>query len=161
MTARWEIAEQKANELTAGLIAPPVPVIDIAEQAGVDVIFADFEQHSRNVSGFCDFSGARLFVNKDDISVRQTFTIAHELGHWLLHRDQFLQEPDKYAVLPRFSEPERNPVEQEANHFAACLLVPIRLLRPVIEVPTARLSSIFGVSRLMMDWRVKNVLVRS
>lgn len=156
-STRWELAESKANELTSDLVAPPVPVIEIAEESGVDVVFADFGEHSKAVSGFCDFKGATLYVNKDDIIERKTFTIAHELGHWLLHREKFIAEPDTYAVLPRFSAPERNPVEQEANHFAANLLVPRRFLMPVIDVPTAQLAHIFGMSRLMMDYRVKNV----
>jgi Zn-dependent peptidase ImmA (M78 family) len=157
-TARWSLAEKQADDLTKNLVAPPVPVIEIAEQSGVDVVFANFGEHTSTVAGFCDFAESKLFVNRDDATERQTFTIAHELGHWLLHRDKFLADPENYSVLPRFSEPVKNPVEQEANHFAANLLVPKRFLVPVITVPTARLAAIFGVSRLMMDFRVNNVL---
>lgn len=155
---RWGHVERKANELTAPYSAPPIPVHEIAENNGVNVVFADFGRHAEEVSGFCDFTGKRLYVNRDDSPRRQAFTMAHELGHWLLHRDIFTEDPDRYPVLPRFSDPNReDPLEKEANRFAACLLVPERLLRPVIGAPITALADVFGVSRTMMEFRVKNV----
>lgn len=155
---RWHLAESKANELTKNISAPPIPVYEIAESSGVNVVFVDFGAHAESVSGLCDFEAARIYVNKDDSTQRQTFTMAHELGHWLLHKELFLDDPDSYPVLPRFANPDsKNPLEKEANKFAACLLVPSRLLRPVREAPPATLAKIFGVSRLMMEYRLKNV----
>jgi Zn-dependent peptidase ImmA (M78 family) len=158
MRPRWELAERKANELATPFSSPPIPVLEIAEQNGANVIFADFGKNSEKVSGFCDFNSSRLYVNKDDSTERQSFTIAHELGHWILHRSVFLADPSKYAVLPRFSDPNKDDLcEKEANKFAACLLVPDRLIRPVRSAPIAKLASIFRVSRTMMEFRVKNL----
>ncbi|AUQ49920.1 hypothetical protein PhaeoP83_01646 [Phaeobacter inhibens] len=158
MRPRWNLAENRANELTQDLSAPPIPVYEIAESSGVNVVFVDFGEHAESVSGLCDFNAARIYVNRDDSTERQTFTMAHELGHWLLHRDIFINDPDAYPVLPRFAKPDsKNPLEKEANKFAACLLVPNRLLRPVKDAPVAVLARIFGVSRLMMEYRLKNV----
>ncbi|UWQ21893.1 ImmA/IrrE family metallo-endopeptidase [Jannaschia sp. W003] len=133
-------------------------MLEIAERSGVNVVFEDFAAHSEKVSGFCDFENARLYVNADDMPERQSFTIAHELGHWLLHRNFYLDHPDEYPVLPRFTDPNRgDPKEKEANKFAACLLVPERLLQPVKGAPVSSLASVFGVSRTMMEWRIKNI----
>jgi Zn-dependent peptidase ImmA (M78 family) len=155
---RWDMAEQEANRLSAPFSAPPIPVHEIAELSGVNVVFADFGKHAEAVAGFCDFKARRLYVNAKDALVRQSFTIAHELGHWVLHRDVFLRDPSRYPVLPRFAEPDQNdPLEKEANKFAACLLVPSRLLSPVKGAPVAKLAEVFGVSRTMMEFRVKNV----
>ena len=155
---RWKLAERKANELTREFSSPPIPVLEIAERSGVNVVFANFGANSEKVSGFCDFENSRLYVNAEDIQERQSFTMAHELGHWLLHRSFFLKNPELYPVLPRFSDPDRdNPMEKEANKFAACLLVPERLLKPVQGAPISRLASVFGVSRTMMEFRVKNI----
>ena len=155
---RWGFAEQEANRLSAPFSAPPIPVHEVAEQSGVNVVFADFGKHTETVAGFCDFKAKRLYVNAKDVAVRQSFTIAHELGHWVLHRDIFLREPAKYPVLARFSEPNQSdPWEKEANKFAACLLVPSRLLSPVKGASVVKLAEIFGVSRTMMEFRVKNV----
>lgn len=155
---RWDLAEQRANELTAPYSSPPTPVLEIAEDNGVNVVFADFGVNAETVSGLCDFPNSRIYVNQDDSSERQAFTIAHELGHWLLHRAIFEKEPDRYPVLPRFSHPNHaDPLEKEANKFAATLLVPLNLLRPVKNSPVSALASVFGVSRTMMEYRLKNV----
>lgn len=154
---RWGLAETKANEVTADISSPPVPVYEIAESNGVNVVFADFGEHSESVSGLCDFKAARIYVNKDDSLERQAFTMAHELGHWLLHRRFYLADPDSYPLLPRFSNPNRDdPKEKEANKFAACLLVPDRLLAPIKDAPVSALAGIFAVSRTMMEYRLKN-----
>lgn len=151
---RWTMARQKADALTEPFSVPPIPVLEIAEGNGVDVVFAMFDE---KVAGFCDFEGARLYVNDRDPINRKTFTIAHEFGHWVLHREFYLKFPDRYPVLPRFSSPSNgDPFEVEANHFAANLLVPYRLLRPVIGAPVSRLAEIFSVSRQMMEIRVQN-----
>ena len=155
---RWKLAEQRADDLSAPYSSPPIPALEIAENNGVNVVFIVFGPNAEAVSGLCDFEKARIYVNRDDNPGRQTFTIAHELGHWLLHRDIFLEEPDRYPVLPRFSQPDRDdPLEKEANKFAAALLVPERLLRPVKNAPVTILADVFGVSRTMMEHRLKNV----
>lgn len=155
---RWGVAEAKANDLTKDFTAPPIPVHEIAERSGVNVLFVSFGSNSEKVSGLCDFRTARIYVNKFDSPERQAFTMAHELGHWLLHRDYYLAEPEKYPVLPRFGDPMRDdPMEKEANKFAACLLVPSHLLKSVIKAPVSALAQVFGVSRTMMEYRVKNV----
>ena len=155
---RWQLAEKRAEDLSSDYSRPPIPVLEIAERSGVNVVFANFGGNSEKVSGFCDFEEKRIYVNSEDIQERQSFTMAHELGHWLLHRDYYLDNPEKYPVLPRFKDPDRdNPMEKEANKFAACLLVPERLLRPVKDAPLASLASVFGVSRTMMEFRVKNI----
>ncbi|WP_160299164.1 ImmA/IrrE family metallo-endopeptidase [Sphingomonas sp. SRS2] len=132
--------------------------MEIAETQGVDVVFADFGEAGERVAGFCDFESGKLYVNANDPVARQTFTIAHELGHWVLHRRFFEENPDEYSILPRFQKPSaKNPFEQEANHFAANLLVPKRLLAPVKDAGATVLAKVFGVSREMMENRLKNV----
>jgi Zn-dependent peptidase ImmA (M78 family) len=157
-TTRRSMAKAAAERLTSDISTPPVPVLEIAEENGVDVVFVDFGKHADTVSGLCDFDEAKILVNKDDHSNRQSFTIAHELGHWVLHKDLFEADPDSYALLPRFHKPDRaNTMEQEANHFAANLLVPAKLLLPVKTAPVSSLANVFGVSKTMMEFRLKNV----
>lgn len=151
-------AERMADGLTDIYSSPPIPCLDIAEENGVNVYFTDFGKHAETVSGLLDFSKSRLYVNENDIFERQSFTIAHELGHWLLHKGFYEADSDRYKLLPRFRNPDRDdPLEQEANRFAACLLVPTRLLLPVVHAPVFTLSKIFGVSRTMMERRIKDM----
>lgn len=155
---RWDLVKSKANEYSKEFTAPPVPILEIAERNGVDVIFANFGSKSDKVAGFCDFGEAKLYVNQEDSLTRQVFTIAHEFGHWVLHKEIFQNDPDRYPVLPRFHDPDRNdPLEKEANSFAANILVPEALLKPITSAPISALANAFGVSVSMMEYRTKNV----
>jgi len=155
---RWDWVKERAETLTEPYSTPPIPIVEIAEGRGVQVVLADFGEYRDKVAGFCDFNDAKLFVNQEDIRVRQMFTIAHELGHWVLHRDIFEQHPEAYPVLPRFQNAEPgNVLEQEANSFAANLLVPRRLLQPIQGAPVSVLAAIFQVSKTMMEFRLKHV----
>ena len=155
---RWNHVKSVADGLSSEFTSPPIPVLEIAERNGVDVVFADFGQLKDKVAGFCDFGEKKLFVNDADTFSRQMFTIAHEFGHWMLHRRIFEVDPDRYPVLPRFHDPDRkNPLEKEANSFAANILVPERLLKPVRSAAVAALANAFGVSISMMEFRLKNV----
>jgi len=156
-TPRLREAQAAADALTSTFSAPPIPVKEIAEQSGVEVVFTSFGESSDRVAGFCDFDARRLYVNETDILTRQMFTMAHELGHWILHRDYFDDFPSSYNVLPRYSRPRENPLEREANIFAANLLAPSRLLRPVRDAGVARLADLFGVSRQMMELRLREI----
>jgi len=156
--ARWAYVKELADGLTTPFSTPPIPVVEIAEGNGVQVVLADFHDYRDKVAGFCDFHAAKLFVNAEDIIVRRSFTIAHELGHWILHRNLFERHPEQYPILPRFQSAAAGDVlEQEANHFAANLLVPSRLLKPILGAPVSVLASIFQVSKTMMEYRLKNV----
>lgn len=158
-SAQWAPAKQEADCLTRYYSTPPIPVVEIAESSGVEVVYANLGPFQETVAGFCSFEEEKIYVNADDIAVRQNFTIAHELGHWILHRELFTQSPEDYPVLPRFQSVDyQNPREKEANYFAANLLVPERLLIPVIDSPISVLASAFRVSRKMMEFRVRNVL---
>jgi Zn-dependent peptidase ImmA (M78 family) len=152
------LAIRRANELTKNFTEPQIPVIEIAESHKVDVMFSDMGNLADRLSGVADFRDRRIYVNVKDRPTRQAFTIAHELGHLLLHRDAFLQNPDLYPLLPRFDEPAgRNAFEVEANTFAANLLVPSHLLKPVRGAAGASaLADVFGVSRTMMEHRLKD-----
>ena len=132
-----------------GLDEPPVNPVEIARQEGIDVKFVNFTGDYERVAGFYDPTDNTIYVNKVEYPKRQTFTIAHELGHALLHKDWASSE--NYAVLWR--DPERNhpddPREKEANAFAAHLLVPADLLDTYyyelgLKVP--ELSRLFVVS---------------
>lgn len=154
---RWKEVGKKAKELTDEYNSPPIPVKEIAEDNGVNVVFADFGALSEKVSGYCDFEARKIVVNQADGLGRKMFTIAHELGHWLLHRELFLADKTRYGVLPRFHEPKQNVLEIEASVFAADLLVPRRLLVPVSDASPSRLADLFQVSKKMMENRINSL----
>jgi Zn-dependent peptidase ImmA (M78 family) len=129
-----------------GVTEPPVDPIRIARGLGLIVYFVVFELKKKNVSGFFDYTENAIFVNKEEYPLRQTFTIAHELGHKVLHEDW--AKSSDYCVLLRDSDYDAGePHEKEANAFAAHLLVPRFLLDKYYDRLTLeQLSTIFAVS---------------
>lgn len=153
----FDRARAAARKLGGIFSEPPIPVLEIAEDNGVDVVFAGFGPNNDTVAGLCDFMNRKIYINRDDKRPRQMFTMAHELGHWMLHRAEFEEHPELYQIMPRFQQANREcPLEKEANAFAAELLVPKHLLDDVRNAPTAALADVFGVSRTMMEYRLKN-----
>ena len=97
------------------------PIFDISglleDKVGIKVLWLEIASDGFfGLSVAEDGSGPAIVVNSwDRISVeRQIFTAAHELGHLLLHRDEF--NPDEVA--------EDIDAEREADVFAAYLLMP-------------------------------------
>jgi Zn-dependent peptidase ImmA (M78 family) len=133
---------------------PPVDPIRIARGVGVTVYFVTFEPEKRNISGFFDCDERAIFVNRDEYPLRQTFTIAHELGHKILH-EEWARSTD-YRVLLRDSSYQSDEVhEKEANAFSAHLLVP----RPMLDrywkrLNVQQLSTLFAVSEPMIKNRL-------
>jgi len=118
-----------------------VDVISIAEELGVEVYETNFPNN--NMSGFISFNDKSdkpyICVNKNHPSTRKQFTIAHELGHFVLHNNilqgkveipTFYKSGDgvKNSIMTRaefdIESPEYRAKETEANKFAADLLMP-------------------------------------
>lgn len=100
-----------------------------------------------------------ISVNRHDSARRQRFTVAHELAHYLLHRDQIgagIQDD----VLYRSNLSDQR--EAEANRLAAEILMPRekidRALADVRDLPESEripaLSERFGVSDVAMRIRL-------
>ena len=112
------------------------------------------------LSGLLLPARGEIWVNAEEARIwppRRRFTIGHELGHWVMHRDG--QQPlfcRRTAVDEQPAEPARD-IEQEASAFAAALLMPQWLF--VREHARTRgdveaLCAAFGTSRQATDRRV-------
>jgi len=136
------------------ITTPPVDPVKIARGVGVTVYFVKFELEKQNISGFFDCDERAIFVNKDEWALRQTFTIAHELGHKILH-EEWARSSD-YRVLMRDQDYNGDePHEKEANAFAANLLVPRFMLDQYWKSLTVeQLSQLFAVSVPMVKIRL-------
>lgn len=136
------------------IVSPPVNPVEIAQHYGVKVYFARFSGEQANVAGFYDCDEDAIYVNRDEFPLRQTFTIAHELGHRILHAE-WARSSD-YKVLMRDGDYTGNePHEKEANAFAAHFLVSRFMLDqywPSLNVNA--LSKLFAVSVPMIRNRL-------
>lgn len=135
-------AVKRAQRLLAseGVTGPRVPVDRIARKYALVVR----QPLDRDVSGMLvpleDAAADRrwaIVVNSDHHPTRQRFTIAHELGHILLHGYTEPHADRGYVVRFRDGRSSEGRVteEIEANQFAAELLMPQGLL---LERATAR-----------------------
>jgi Zn-dependent peptidase ImmA (M78 family) len=134
--------------------SPPVVIEEIARNYGLNIYGMDFNGNN-DVSGFIDPEKKAIYVNKDESETRKAFTIAHELGHWILHPHKLKESPDKYAILFRrpIGSDENDPTEQEANCFAAHILVPKYLLNDYKSENDNVIADIFGVSAELIGYR--------
>ena len=154
--ADFELAEQLAREMlqTKMIVEPPVIAAELAEGEGLEVSCMTFKPEYTHIAGFIDTEKMAIVVNAADNMARQNFTIAHELGHYLMKH----HEQDGYEVLLRNPSAMKNtPMEQEANCFAANLLVTIMFLREYIDrysmITDQQLADIFGVSKDVIRFR--------
>lgn len=91
---------------------------------------------------------------------RINFTLAHEFGHYLIHREKY---PDGMNCSDRdviISDAAYNQTESEANQFAATLLMPLDTFRnniPENHCPTLNeiggCANLFGVSLIAATLR--------
>jgi Zn-dependent peptidase ImmA (M78 family) len=143
-----------------------VPVGAIAAELGVRIKVSNLGPgNSGQISR--DEGGYLIRVNRFEAKERQRFTIAHEIAHFLLHKDIIDSSPDGIVdtVLYRSGAPEH--VEFEANRLAADILMPrpsvegkLRELGGrVTEVVIDVLAKHFKVSRAAMEIRLQNVAV--
>lgn len=158
--ARYSLARQEAETLLDRLAydAPPISPLDIAASFGLTISLVSMPDEYSDVAGFLDEAQKIIFINKDETFTRQMFTVAHELGHFLLHKDIIQSNPDEYKILYRNAALQDGSVlEQEANCFAANLLVPSNMLKKYQEFPNTTLATLFQVSPEVIGFRKKDL----
>ncbi|HVI34075.1 ImmA/IrrE family metallo-endopeptidase [Phenylobacterium sp.] len=132
----------------------PVKVGELAQTLGLRVVTAPLEPR---ISGLIQPSreakaGFEIKVNKYETPERQRFTIAHEIAHYLLHRDS-IGSGVVDSVLYRSNLTSRK--ETEANRLAATIVMPASLVareanrlggasRPGVAEELARLFRVSG-----------------
>jgi Zn-dependent peptidase ImmA (M78 family) len=108
----------------------PVPVSAIARTQGARIYFDKLEG---DMSGFLfrDAQQTVIGVNTIHSKTRQNFTIAHEIGHLLLHDQEQMHIDREFRVRLRddVSSQGTDDAEREANLFAASLLMPKEFLK--------------------------------
>lgn len=134
----------------------PVPVEAIATAEGLHLKYHDLEE---NVSGLLIDQAPTLVIaiNSMHHPNRQRFTIAHELAHYSLHRGDPTVFVDKSLVHFR-SDPGPSDRfdrrEAEANHFAACLLMPEALLKADLRSRSIDLLDDLPIRKLATKYQV-------
>jgi IrrE N-terminal-like domain len=140
----------------------PIRLAAMADELGLEVFRSPLKP---NVSGLIEpsesaRSGFRIRINRHELKERQRFTLAHEIGHYILHRDK-IGGGIVDNVMYRSNLSSR--YEVEANKFAADLIMPMQhISRKLHEVggvvsdeTIVTLANQFRVSQAAMRIRLE------
>lgn len=140
---------------TFGMRVPPFDVHGLAIAMGIDVKFKPDLPYSGEVRTSAAPPFARMTINSSDTPTRQRFTIAHEIGHVMLHPLGRRFRDTNYQGV----DPETRRCEAQANGYAAKLLMPdwvipvaLRRVRAVEDLAKA-----FQVSSEAMRVRLEHM----
>jgi IrrE N-terminal-like domain len=182
----------KADDLRTASAAGdtiPVNVLDIAEfDLGLELQPVDRLRERVDIEALLLADMTTMLVDKDlftkpKLKYRLNFSVAHEIGHLVLHRDAYASlacstEHEWLRVLNLIPDEEYGWIESHANEFAGRLLVPpaplreefdrvtvqatqagVRLPNPIPEVLMNRLAAeigkAFDVSGQVVSRRLK------
>jgi len=150
-TISWDLILDTYSKIP---VIPPIDLIKISDNLSLDIKFGNFAEPG--IDGAFIRGKKTIYVNKNASYQRQSFTIAHEIGHFLLHDDKQQETFYRKEMIHLDSDKEQ---EQEANWFAASLLIPRELLIEYYGSLSSiqKVASAFMVSNSASYWRLKNL----
>jgi len=145
----------------------PVQVEYLVAALGLKLEWKELDE---DTSGMIESEGNsfKITVNSTHSYSRQRFTIAHELGHYMMHRnligdglcdDRMYRSKNCKIQNPNVGHEQ----ERSANRFAANLLMPDELVKkqknnvPAGEEPEKWLARQFQVSQQAMEIKLRNI----
>jgi Zn-dependent peptidase ImmA (M78 family) len=146
----------------------PIKIEELAKLRGLKVMPYPLGDDVSGLLSIKDGIGT-IGYNQNEPKVRRRFTIAHELGHYELHKeksDLFVDKQFIYRSQNSGNTPANQTMEQEANYFASAILIPTNQLRKAIEnanmdlateEATKELAKIFEVSTTAMFIRISSL----
>ncbi|MFG1824271.1 helix-turn-helix domain-containing protein [Microbispora bryophytorum] len=163
---KWRVAPASPRDTAEALLEAsgiskyPIPIQELAYGCGVQILSWDFH----DIDGLIVELPTTpvIWVNPGQAEVRQRFTLAHELGHYLLrHIDRFHIDfggdlsPSVTGGHPNYDW----RAERAANEFAANILMPASLVRArhAVNNSTRVLAKEFQVSAAAMRYRLANL----
>ena len=147
MPTRTRLCEMKAAELLrdADITEPPVDVKGIAESLYLEIVESSISRHS----GRAILVHGTIYVNTSESPAAQRFSIGHEVGHYILHPNDFVFSAHEDPESELYARDPAKELENEANYFSSVLLVPPEWLRPDVNdgLMPAQLASRYQVSQ--------------
>lgn len=155
-----ELATRKAKHTHGG-----VDIVQIAKELGIEVVaISDCDPlFNAAIKYLPEENRFQIEVNDSHSRNRVRFSIAHEIAHFILHKDRIVNE----GMLSRSTQPEEN-IEKQADDLAGRLLIPDDVLEEFLknnnvtkelEITTDQISWIsnhFRVSIIVAAIRLRN-----
>jgi len=124
-----------------------------------------------DISGLLSIENGKgtIGFNNAESKVRKRFTIAHELGHFELHKELsnlFIDKQFIYRSKNSGNTPIKQKMEKEANDFASAILMPTEFVKKEVdkikidlgnEEAIKELAKIFDVSTTAMYYRISSL----
>lgn len=134
-------------------VQPPIPVEEIIERSlSMTLEYTDLKKklELNDVLGAIYISDERICVDQEladhPNEGRLCFTLAHETGHWVLHRT-LIDRAQRNGCADTFIfcrlKDAKEPIEWQADYFASCLLMPVAAVKNAFR-------TIFGSKPLVL-----------
>jgi Zn-dependent peptidase ImmA (M78 family) len=138
----------------AGITAAPVPLRDVVSALNLELVQRRRDPFASEAALESRGDGHAIVLNGASGERRRRFTIAHEIGHFVLHPER--QRAERGGAVNSGMRSQ----EREADRFAAELLMPEHLVRhAVVQVgaDVGRLAERFEVSEAAMRVRLSRL----
>jgi Zn-dependent peptidase ImmA (M78 family) len=156
----------------------PLPVIAMARDLGLEIYETKDFENTQSGSIVKEGDKYIIYINSKHSPTRKRFSIAHEIGHFLKHRDKLdkgqelvdyiiqtapngdtAKVPALHRKIDRDMSDEERKQEQSANAFAAELLMPEDEFKKVFEGATTieEVAEYFNVSPSAATIRSKSL----
>ncbi len=139
-------------------LTPPVDLLSICNDLDIKVKEVDFDD---DLSGM--LAKKTIYISTNIHENRKRFTLAHELGHYLIHKKADNSYKGVRFRSEHISTQEKNE-EREANHFASLLLIPTKFLKEELDSLTEfsedfifNLAKKYKVSSIAMTIRLEKL----
>jgi Zn-dependent peptidase ImmA (M78 family) len=166
MTITKEQLKKKILQLTDDRYK--VDIIGLAQDLGLKVFLAEDGKNEFNaeIVHSADTDQFKILVNAYHPYTRRRFSVAHEIAHFILHRDQIIADK-KIGRSPKDDSNRR--IEQEADELAAEILMPEVLVQrymkeigvdkstPMDANAIKQIAETFAVSPAMATIRLNNL----
>jgi len=167
MSTWQDTGRQAAREVLAefGAETAPIPVEKIIKKKGIRLQFSPLDEALSGMAVIKD-GVAVIGVNALHHPNRQRFTMAHELGHHVMHREHLMGtvHVDKgFAVFlggqrtmlrDQKAADGTDMMEIQANAFASELLIPDFLIEPLIDVSSFGMEDVDQLNALAKRFKV-------
>ncbi|MBY2950524.1 ImmA/IrrE family metallo-endopeptidase [Rhizobium leguminosarum] len=161
-TREWQKINLAERELLEKHLSEvPVKLGAIARDLGIDVKLSSLPL---NISGQIakTQAGYEIKINRHESRQRQRFTLAHELAHFLIHRDIIDRLGGTLTDNVLYRSGASENIEYEANRLASQIVMPEGALRDaysrfggtISESMVEVLAEQFGVSKAAMEIRM-------
>lgn len=133
----------------------PLPIDNVVDYLGYDAKSFIPDASGINISGAVSSKEKKILINNNDSIFRKRFTLAHEIGHIILHFNNHDEEFVDFRT-----DRVRDTKELQADEFAGCLLMPIHEFKKIwlkSKGNSFYLSEFFGVSKPAVYMRALNL----